>query len=84
MLATALALSFLAWRANSVAQGFVHGSPALALSDATQAVQMITRHLTSVGGLLQGLAHTVGRSDGNGGGGASSSTSHTVPSRRTP
>lgn len=84
MLGTALALGFLSWRANSIAQGFVHGSPALALSDATQAFQVVTRHLTSLGSVLQGLAHTLAPSASNNGGGSSSSTTTTAPSRRAP
>jgi type IV secretion system protein TrbL len=63
MLCGALALLMLCWRANSFAQGLVHGGPALALTDATRTLQTVANQFTQLGTVLQALTDVLSRSD---------------------
>jgi type IV secretion system protein TrbL len=59
----ALVLLALCWRANSIAQGLIHGGPQLTLTDATRAMQSMASHVTRLGTAVQALADLAARSD---------------------
>jgi type IV secretory pathway TrbL component len=59
------ALLGLCWKANSIAQGFVYGGPALVLADAGLVIQHLNIQVTRLGNAIQGLADLMSRSDPN-------------------